>query len=63
MYMRKKVFYHRCPDCGFKQKSKAEKRVKCHNCGSTYVEKSNRCAPPKPMDKDGKFRKASDIDD
>ncbi len=61
--MKDKVFYHRCPDCGFKQKSKAEERVKCHNCGATYKEKTNRCDPPTPKDKDGKFRKASDIHD
>ncbi len=29
------VFYQ-CPDCGFKQRSKAEKRIKCHRCGRSY---------------------------
>lgn len=29
------VFFQ-CPDCGYKQRSKAKKRVKCHQCGRSY---------------------------
>lgn len=29
------VFYQ-CPDCGYKQRSEAEKRVKCHRCDRSY---------------------------
>lgn len=34
------MVYFQCPDCGYKQRSKAEKRVKCHRCGRSY-KKSN----------------------
>lgn len=30
------MVYYQCPDCGYKQRSKAEKRVKCHSCGRSY---------------------------
>ncbi|MFB6291798.1 MAG: hypothetical protein ABEI58_00210 [Candidatus Nanohaloarchaea archaeon] len=35
------VFYQ-CPDCGFKQRSEAEKRVKCHRCGRSYKKSDAR---------------------
>ncbi len=42
------VFYQ-CPDCGYKQKSKAKKRVECHRCGRSYLkrdaEKSEKKTP------------------
>lgn len=57
------MYYHMCPECGRKQKSQAEERVKCHRCGRTYKEKSNRCSPPKPKKSDGVFQKASDLED
>lgn len=28
--------YYQCPDCGFKQRSNAQKRIKCHRCGRSY---------------------------
>lgn len=28
--------YFQCPDCGFKQRSNARKRIKCHRCGRSY---------------------------
>lgn len=30
------TLYFQCPDCGYRQRSKAEKRVKCHRCGRSY---------------------------
>ncbi|MFB6143697.1 MAG: hypothetical protein ABEJ98_00155 [Candidatus Nanohaloarchaea archaeon] len=30
------TLYYQCPDCGFKQKSEAKKRIKCHRCGRSY---------------------------
>lgn len=35
--------YFVCPECGFKQKSEASKRIKCHRCGRSYsVSKAKR---------------------
>lgn len=31
--------YYTCPDCGYKQRSKAEKRVECHRCGRSYLKR------------------------
>ena len=31
--------YFQCPDCGHKQRSKAEKRVQCHQCGRSYLKR------------------------
>ena len=31
--------YYQCPECGYRQRSKAEKQVKCHRCGRTYQKK------------------------
>lgn len=46
------VFYQ-CPDCGYKQRSKAEKRVKCHRCDRSYLKRDAK-----------KFeKKTDDIDD
>jgi len=28
--------FFQCPDCGYKQRSKAKKRVQCHRCGRSY---------------------------
>ncbi|MFB6207803.1 MAG: hypothetical protein ABEJ69_00475 [Candidatus Nanohaloarchaea archaeon] len=30
------MVYYQCPECGFKQRSEAEKRIKCHRCGRSY---------------------------
>ena len=30
------ALFYQCPDCGFKQKSEAKKRIKCHRCGRSY---------------------------
>jgi len=61
--MGERIYYHQCPDCGFKQKSMAKKRIRCHKCGSTYREKTSRCSPPKPKEGDGRFKKASSRDE
>lgn len=47
------MVYYQCPDCGHKQRSKAEKRVECHKCGCSYLKRDAK-----------KFEdKTSDIDD
>lgn len=56
----KDAFYHQCPKCGHKQRSLAEKRVRCHRCGRTYTEKDHRCPPPRPKS-DGRFQRASEL--
>jgi len=33
------MVYYQCPDCGYKQRSKAQKRVKCHKCGRSYLKR------------------------
>ncbi|MFB6145764.1 MAG: hypothetical protein ABEJ99_04660 [Candidatus Nanohaloarchaea archaeon] len=30
------ALFYQCPDCGYKQKSDAKKRIKCHRCGRSY---------------------------
>ncbi|MFB6215832.1 MAG: hypothetical protein ABEJ72_02535 [Candidatus Aenigmatarchaeota archaeon] len=30
------ALFYQCPDCGYKQKSEARKRIKCHRCGRSY---------------------------
>lgn len=41
--------YYQCPECGYKQRSKAKKRVQCHKCGRSYkkskVKKSEQKTP------------------
>lgn len=32
------VFYQ-CPDCGYRQRSDAQKRVNCHRCGRSYLKR------------------------
>ncbi|MFB6174429.1 MAG: hypothetical protein ABEJ87_00445 [Candidatus Nanohalobium sp.] len=36
--MGEEVFYQ-CPDCGYRQRSQAQKRVKCHRCGRSYLKR------------------------
>lgn len=33
-------WYYVCPECGFKQKSQAEKRIKCGRCDHQYKRRS-----------------------
>lgn len=45
--------YYVCPDCGFKQRSKAEKRIKCHRCGRSYKRSKAKKARKKPDEEKG----------
>jgi len=45
------VFYQ-CPDCGFKQRSKAQKRVKCHRCGRSYLKRDAKKSRGKKVDEE-----------
>ncbi len=40
--------YYVCPECGFKQRSNAVKKVKCHRCGRTYNPRKAKKASKKP---------------
>lgn len=56
------VFYV-CPDCGYAQKSNAEKRIECHRCGRSYKKRDAKTRREKRPDEDlgtgfGKFRPA-----
>lgn len=46
-----KVFYQ-CPDCGYKQRSKAQKRVECHQCGRSYLKRDAKKTTDKSDDFD-----------
>ena len=52
-----------CPDCGFKQKSNADKRVTCHRCGRSYQpEKAKRADKTPDPEKGTGFFKYSETD-
>ncbi|MFB6208892.1 MAG: hypothetical protein ABEJ56_02005 [Candidatus Nanohaloarchaea archaeon] len=36
------MVYYQCPDCGYRQRSKAEKRVQCHRCDRSYLKRKAR---------------------
>ncbi len=40
--------YYQCPDCGFKQKSEAVDRIKCHRCGRSYKRRTAKTVEKKP---------------
>jgi len=42
--------YYQCPDCGYQQRSKAEKRVKCHRCGRSYLKRKAKKSKTKERD-------------
>ncbi|MFB6199521.1 MAG: hypothetical protein ABEJ83_01465 [Candidatus Nanohaloarchaea archaeon] len=44
--------YYQCPDCGYKQRSKAEKRVQCHRCGRSYLKRDAKKSSSKTEDVD-----------
>lgn len=46
------MVYFQCPDCGYKQRSKAEKRVKCHRCGRSYKKTDAKKSEDKTEDVD-----------
>ncbi|MFB6203980.1 MAG: hypothetical protein ABEK01_05810 [Candidatus Nanohaloarchaea archaeon] len=45
--------YYVCPDCGFKQRSNAEKRIKCHRCGRSYKRSKAKTEDKKPDEETG----------
>lgn len=45
--------YYQCPDCGYKQRSKAEKRVKCHRCGRSYLKRDAKKTEKSPDEEKG----------
>jgi tRNA(Ile2) C34 agmatinyltransferase TiaS len=45
--------YFQCPDCGYKQRSKAKKRIKCHKCGRSYRKRKKYEASKKPDEEKG----------
>lgn len=45
------VFYQ-CPDCGYKQRSKAEKRVQCHRCDRSYKKSDAKKSEQKSPDEE-----------
>ncbi|NMJ77433.1 hypothetical protein GLU64_03415 [Nanohaloarchaea archaeon] len=52
--------YYTCPDCGYKQKSNAEKRVKCHKCDRSYLKRDAKKTSRKaPEDAKSGFKKYS----
>ncbi|MDY6789267.1 MAG: hypothetical protein SVV03_04870 [Candidatus Nanohaloarchaea archaeon] len=46
--------YYVCPECGYKQKSEAEKRIKCHRCKKSYKRRTAKTAEKKPDQEKGK---------
>lgn len=54
------VFYQ-CPDCGYKQRSKAEKRVECHSCGRSYLKRDAKKYSEKTSDMDKDDKKKSNF--
>jgi len=52
--------YFTCPDCGYKQRSKAEKRVECHKCGRSYLKRDAKKTSKKaPKGAESGFKKYS----
>lgn len=45
--------YFVCTDCGHKQKSEAETRIRCHRCGSSYRPKDAMREPKRPDEEIG----------
>ena len=42
------MVYYQCPECGFKQRTKAKKRVKCRRCGKSFLKKKAKKTRKKP---------------
>lgn len=42
------VRYYVCPECGYKQKSRASKRIKCHRCDRSYLRRKAKQASKTP---------------
>ncbi len=45
--------YYTCPDCGYKQRSEAQKRVKCHRCGRSYLKRDAKKTREKSPGEEG----------
>lgn len=45
--------YFQCPECGYKQKSDAEQRVRCHRCGRSYQKRAAKRVTKQPDDEKG----------
>ncbi|MFB6077084.1 MAG: hypothetical protein ABEK12_03065 [Candidatus Nanohaloarchaea archaeon] len=45
--------YYQCPDCGYKQRSEAEKRITCHRCGRSYKRRTAKTTEKRPDDEAG----------
>ncbi len=45
--------YYQCPECGYKQKSEAVERIKCHRCGRSYKRRDAKVSEKKPDEKAG----------
>ncbi len=45
--------YYQCPDCGFKQKSQATKRIQCHRCGRSYLRRKAKQVEKTPDEEKG----------
>lgn len=48
--------YYQCPDCGFKQKSQAEKRITCHRCDRSYQRRKAKQVDKTPDEGSGFIR-------
>lgn len=47
------MVYYVCPECGFKQKSRAKERITCHRCGRSYLRRKAKTARKTPDDETG----------
>ncbi|MDY6771477.1 MAG: hypothetical protein SV186_06015 [Candidatus Nanohaloarchaea archaeon] len=45
--------YYVCPECGFKQRSQAEKRIKCHRCDRSYKRRTAKVVEKSPDEEKG----------
>jgi tRNA(Ile2) C34 agmatinyltransferase TiaS len=56
--------YYTCPDCGYQQRSKAQKRVECHSCSRSYLKRDAKKTEKKTPDSDEElgFKKYSKKD-
>lgn len=43
--------FYQCPECGFKQQSDAEERIRCHRCDRSY-QRSRAKTVPKEADRE-----------
>ena len=58
------VVYYTCPDCGYQQRSKAQKRIECHKCGRSYLKRDAKKRNTKaPREEETGFKKYSRKED